>query len=105
VLDQLIEEGLLDEGRYAEFYACSPGGQGLRAVADRPRTARARRPAEIVVATLAMLENDWLPKLRELHRKRFKSLYPADAAGRMQQTGYSPARLYPGSDQALFATD
>ncbi len=26
-----------------------------------------------------------MPKLRELHRKRFKSQIPADTAGRMQQ--------------------
>ncbi|MCC6136411.1 MAG: hypothetical protein LM550_14435 [Candidatus Contendobacter sp.] len=40
-------------------------------------------------ATLARLaaadsETLWIPKLRELHRKRFKSRIPADAAGRMQ---------------------
>jgi regulatory protein len=43
-------------------------------------------PDNLVAATLAMLEEDWLPKLRELHRKRFKSIIPVDAAGRMQQT-------------------
>ena len=35
---------------------------------------------------LAALDEVWIPKLRELHRKRFKSQIPADAAGRMQQT-------------------
>ncbi|HOW62998.1 MAG TPA: RecX family transcriptional regulator, partial [Candidatus Contendobacter sp.] len=39
-----------------------------------------------VAATLATLEDDWSAKLRDLHRKRFKSHVPADAAGRLQQT-------------------
>ena len=86
VLDQLATEHLLDEGRYAELYACARADKGYGPL----RIARELRergvPDNLVVATLAMLEEDWLPKLRELHRKRFKSLIPADAAGRAQQT-------------------
>jgi regulatory protein len=86
VLDQLTEERLLDEGRYAELYACSRADKGYGPL----RIARELRergvPQELVDRTLAGLEDDWLPKLRELHRKRFKSLIPADVAGRMQQT-------------------
>ena len=33
-----------------------------------------------------MLDEFWIPKLRELHRKRFKSQIPADILGRVQQT-------------------
>ena len=86
VLDQLTEERLLDEGRYAELYACSRADKGYGPL----RIARELRergiPQEQVSQILAELENDWLPKLREFHRKRFKSLIPVDAAGRMQQT-------------------
>ncbi len=85
-LDRLSEERLLDEGRYAELYACSRADKGYGPL----RIARELRergvPEAMVAATLAALEGDWLPKLRELHRKRFKSHIPADAAGRMQQT-------------------
>ena len=86
VLDRLIEERLLDEGRYAEIYACGRADKGYGPL----RIARELRergvPEDQVAATLATLEDDWLPKLRELHRKRFKSRVPADAAGRIQQT-------------------
>ena len=43
-------------------------------------------PDGLIDAALAALDEFWIPKLRELHRKRFKSQIPADAAGRMQQT-------------------
>ena len=86
VLDQLAEERLLDEGRYAELYACSRADKGYGPL----RIARELRERgvsqELVDQMLSALEDDWLPKLRELHRKRFKSLIPEDAAGRMQQT-------------------
>ncbi len=86
VLDRLAEERLLDEARYAELYACTRADKGYGPL----RIARELRehgvPEDQVAATLATLEGDWLAKLRELHRKRFKSLVPADAAGRMQQT-------------------
>jgi len=86
VLEQLIEERLLDEGRYAEIYACGRADKGYGPL----RIARELRergvPEDRIAATLATLEDDWLPKLRELHRKRFKSRVPADAAGRLQQT-------------------
>jgi regulatory protein len=86
VLDRLVEERLLDESRYAELYACARADKGYGPL----RIARELRergvPEDVVAATLAALEGDWLPKLRELHRKRFRSHIPADAAGRMQQT-------------------
>ncbi|MDS4068097.1 MAG: regulatory protein RecX [Candidatus Competibacter sp.] len=86
VLDRLVEERLLDENRYAELYACARADKGYGPL----RIARELRergvPDDLVAATLAMLEDDWLPRLRQLHRKRFKSLIPSDAAGRMQQT-------------------
>ncbi len=85
-LDQLVAERLLDEGRYAELYACSRADKGYGPL----RIARELRergvPEELVAATLADLEDLWLPKLRELHRKRFKALIPVEPAGRIQQT-------------------
>ena len=85
-LERLIEERLLDEGRYAELYACARADKGYGPL----RIARELRergvPEDQVAATLVTLENDWLAKLRELHRKRFKSRVPADVAGRLQQT-------------------
>ena len=85
-LERLIEERLLDEDRYAELYACARADKGYGPL----RIARELRergvPDERVTATLAALEDNWPAKLRELHRKRFKSRVPADAAGRLQQT-------------------
>ncbi len=86
VLEQLAAERLLDENRYAELYACARADKGYGPL----RIARELRergvPEDLVAAALTSLEDDWLPKLRELHRKRFKSRLPADVAGRMQQT-------------------
>ena len=85
-LDQLAEEHLLDEARFAELYACGRADKGYGPL----RIARELRergvPEDQVAATLATLEDDWFAKLRDLHRKRFKSHIPADAAGRLQQT-------------------
>ena len=86
VLDQLVEERLLDEARFAELYAGARADKGYGPLRVA-RELRERGVAEdVVAATLAALEGDWLPKLRELHRKRFKSHIPADVAGRLQQT-------------------
>lgn len=85
-LDRLMAERLLDEGRYAELYACARADKGYGPL----RIARELRergvPEERVTVALADLERDWPAKLRELHRKRFKSCIPADGAGRMRQT-------------------
>jgi regulatory protein len=85
VLDQLVEERLLDENRYAELYACARADKGYGPLRIARELRERGLPEALVAATLATLENDWLSKLRELHRKRFKSHVPADAAGRMQQ--------------------
>lgn len=86
VLDQLVADRLLHEGRYAELYACGRADKGYGPL----RIARELRergiPDELTDATLAALDEFWMSKLRELHRKRFQSRIPADAAGRMQQT-------------------
>jgi regulatory protein len=85
-LEQLVAERLLDECRYAEIYASSRADKGYGPL----RIARELRergiPDELTDAAIAALDEFWIPKLRELHRKRFKSQIPADAAGRMQQT-------------------
>lgn len=85
-LEQLVAERLLDERRYAEIYASSRADKGYGPL----RIARELRergiPDELTNAVIAALDEFWIPKLRELHRKRFKSQIPADAAGRMQQT-------------------
>lgn len=85
-LEQLVEERLLDEARFAELYAGARADKGYGPLRVA-RELRERGVAEdVVAATLATLEGDWLSKLRELHRKRFKSQLPVDVAGRLQQT-------------------
>ncbi|MFZ1827280.1 MAG: regulatory protein RecX [Candidatus Competibacteraceae bacterium] len=86
VLNQLIEEGLLDERRYAELYACHRVDKGYGPLRIASELRERGVPQELVDQALAGLESDWAPRLRELHRKRFKSLAPVNAAERMQQT-------------------
>jgi regulatory protein len=85
-LNELAEEGLLNEGRYAEIYACNRADKGYGPLRIASELRERGIPQELVDQALGELANDWLPKLRELHRKRFKSQIPADAAGRMKQT-------------------
>ena len=85
-LNALAEEGLLNESRYAEIYACSRADKGYGPLRIASELRERGIPQELVEQALAGLENDWPSKLSELHRKRFKSLTPADTAGRMQQT-------------------
>ena len=85
-LNDLAENGLLNERRYAELYASSRADKGYGSLRIASELRERGIPQELVDRALAELDNDWLPKLREFHRKRFKSLVPADAAGRLQQT-------------------
>lgn len=85
-LEQLMAERLLDEGRYAELYACTRADKGYGPLRIACELRERGVSDALVSATLAQLAEAWPAKLRQLHRKRFKSLIPADAAGRMQQT-------------------
>ena len=85
-LDQLAEEGWLDEARFAELYACGRADKGYGPLRIGRELRERGVSQDLVDTVLAGLENDWLPKLRELHRKRFKSLVPTDMAERMRQT-------------------
>lgn len=85
-LDQLAEEGLLDEARFAELYACGRADKGYGPLRIGRELRERGVSQDLVDTVLTGLENDWLPKLRELHRKRFKSLVPTDMAERMRQT-------------------
>jgi len=86
VLEQLVEERLLDENRYAELYACARVDKGYGPLRIASELRERGVPEDSVAAALAELADDWLPTLRKLHRKRFKSCPPADATERMQQT-------------------
>ena len=85
-LDQLVAERLLDESRYAEIYASSRADKGYGPLRIACELRERGIPDELTDAALAALDEFWMPKLRELHRKRFKSQIPADAAGWIQQT-------------------
>ena len=87
-LNELAEDGLLNERRYAELYASSRADKGYGPLRIASELRERGVAQEWVDLALAELENDWLPKLREFHRKRFKSLMPTDAAGRLQQTRF-----------------
>ena len=88
VLNHLAEDGLLNESRYAEMYACSRADKGYGPLRIASELRARGISQEQVDLALAALENDWLPKLRELHRKRFKLRIATDVAGRMQQTRF-----------------
>jgi regulatory protein len=101
VLDRLVAERLLDESRYAELYACTRADKGYGSL----RIARELRergvPEESVAATLAGLADDWTPKLRELHRKRFKSARPPMAPSECNKLGCCASTASPWTRSSI----
>jgi len=65
--------------------AADVGRAGVDGLQSGRRVWESSAPDEVAEAAIAALDEFWIPKLRELHRKRFKSHVPADILGRMQQ--------------------
>ena len=88
VLTQLVAEDLLNNARYAELYAHArvDKGYGPRRI---DRELRERGVSESTVLTiLAALEDVWMKKLREAHRKRFGGTLPTTLAEEARQVRF-----------------
>jgi regulatory protein len=99
VLEQLVAEDLLNEHRYAELYAHSRVDKGYGPLRVQRELRERGVPATVVAAVLADLEDLWIRKLTELHRKRFGAVLPKDAVGQARQIrflryrGFTPEQI------------
>jgi regulatory protein len=85
VLAQLVAEDLLNETRYAEVYALSRADKGYGPLRIQ-RELQERGVSDVIVsAILAGLDEDWMPKLIQLHRKRFDAVRPREMAEEARQ--------------------
>ncbi len=85
VLEQLVEQDLLNETRYAEVYAHGRVDKGYGPLRIRRELQERGVPDAIVSAILAELDEDWMPKLTQLHRKRFDAVRPREMAEEARQ--------------------
>lgn len=104
VLDELTSSGLLNEQRYAEYYAQSRAAKGygpLRIANELRQRGIAPELAELALAELA---DDWLKRLCALQCKHFKPATALDTAQRLRQTQFFRQRGFSSEQiKALFA--
>lgn len=103
VLEELVAENLLSDARYAEIYAHSrtDKGYGPRRIQQELRERGVAE--EIIAVILAELDDFWMVKLSELHRKRFSGTRPRDIADQAKQTRFLLQRGFtPEQIQGLF---
>ena len=103
VLERLVEQNLLNETRYAEVYAQGRVDKGYGPLRIRRELRERGVPDAIVSAVLAELDEDWMPKLTQLHRKRFDAVRPRAMAEEARQMRFLRQRGFTLEQiQALF---
>lgn len=91
ILHQLSAEGFIDETRYAEVYAYSRADKGYGPLRIHRELRERGIAEEIIFATLGKLDDFWMSKLVNVHRKRWASTKPrnsVDEAKRIQFLRY-----------------
>ena len=88
VLERLGAEDLLSDARFAEVYAYSRADRGYGPARIAMELRGRGVSQEIIAGILEGLDEVWMPKLVELHRKRFAALLPREGAGRARQIGF-----------------
>lgn len=94
VLQGLIEEGLLNEARYAEVYTHTRVDKGYGPLRIRRELQERGVPEAIISANLAGLDDLWMTHLSRLYRKRFGKTPPKEMAERARQMRFLRHRGY-----------
>ena len=85
VLERLVAEDLLSDSRYAEVYANTRIDKGYGPLrVDRELRERGVSD-DAIAAILKDLEDFWVKKLVQVHRKRFGGVKPTDMAEQVRQ--------------------
>lgn len=88
VLERLSAEDLLSETRFAETYAHNRVDKGYGPLRIQ-QELRERGISDAAVSTiLSDLDDFWMAKLAQVHRKRFGEKLPVDTAGRSQRVRF-----------------
>lgn len=88
VLERLVEQDLLNESRFAEIYAHSRADKGYGPLRIRMELRERGVPEETISGVLESLDDLWLPKLAELHRKRFAAEWPRSSTEQARRIGF-----------------
>lgn len=108
MLDDLAEEGLQKDGRYADIFIRSRAARGYGPRRIEQELKQRGVEQSLVRSALASAEVDWDELARDTRRKKFRG-HPADAQARAKQTrfleyrGFDAAQIRQALRQA--ATD
>lgn len=72
VIDQLIQEGLIKDSRFAESYCHSRRNKGFGPLRISLELQARGIPSEAIAEVLEMADNAWFDQARQVWRKRFK---------------------------------
>lgn len=98
VLDRLVAEGLLSDGRFAEMFVRSRIGQGYGPLRVRAELRERGIGAEAAETALAEADVDWRALAAEVRRKRFGTELPQEMKEQARQARFLQYRGFDAAD-------
>jgi regulatory protein len=92
VVDQLVQEKLLDDSRFAEHFVAYHANRGQGPVRIAHKLREAGVAAELISASVDAGSADWRRRCAEVRRKRFGAGEPASWAERGRQARFLSQR-------------
>ena len=105
VLDQLAEESLLSDQRFAESYIHYRSRKGYGPNRIRQELRQKGACSSLVSLALEACDTDWVGMAREVRRKKFGESTPADFREKSRQLRFLQYRGFTGEFAALAFTD
>ena len=102
VVDQLVQEKLLDDSRFAEHFVANHANRGQGPVRIAHKLREAGVAAELISASVDAGSADWRRRCAEVRRKRFGAREPGSWAERGKQARFLTQRGF-SSDQVRAA--
>jgi len=102
VVDQLVQEKLLDDSRFAEHFVAYHANRGQGPVRIAHKLREAGVAAELISASVDAGSADWRRRCAEVRRKRFGAREPGSWAERGKQARFLTQRGF-SSDQVRAA--
>ena len=101
VLDQLEQDQLLSDQRFAEAYVRHRSGRGYGPERIQQDLRHKGACAELAVAVLKASETDWAELAREVRHKKFGEAVPADFKEKSRQLRFLQYRGFGGELSSL----
>jgi regulatory protein len=105
VLDELIDDGLLSESRYADAMVSSRAARGVGPVRIRADLASVKVSDFEIERALADAEIDWVALAESVRRKRFGASLPPDFPAKAKQMRFLQQRGFQGDEIAAAVDD